>query len=277
MKKTYRFLLAVAVATLAFTLSCSSDDGGGDNSPPNTGGGSSSSVGGSQFNPNINYASFTDSRDNKTYKSVVIGSQTWMADNLNYYVPGSKCYGEDGDVVVGNGLVSLLPSEIQANCVAYGRLYDWATAMNGAASSNAVPSGVQGVCPENWHLPSNAEWDELFHHVDGSTGTSSPYNSSTAGKYLKATSGWDLCGPSGSDSPYLCEDAHGFSAMPGGDYNTAGGYFGNVGGIGRWWSATEYNTNNAYYRYMGYKYEFAEYNNSKKDDLFSVRCVKNAP
>ncbi len=109
----------------------------------------------------------------QTYKTVVIGTQTWMAENLNYN-PGtgnSACYNNQ-------------PS----NCTAYGRLYDWSTAM--------------GVCPAGWHLPSDAEWTTLTNYVSGS---------GEAGTKLKATTGWN--GNSNGT------DEYGFSALPGGSGN----------------------------------------------------------
>ncbi len=101
---------------------------------------------------------FTDARDGKTYKTVKIGSQTWMAENLNCaYSEGtarSYCYGND-----------------PANCEKYDRLYTWSAAMDSAAVFGDGGKGcgygvkctptypVRGACPEGWHLPSNAEWD----------------------------------------------------------------------------------------------------------------------
>ena len=94
--------------------------------------------------------SFTDTRDKKTYKTVKIGEQTWMAKNLNYDAKGSKCYDNK-----------------PANCEKYGRLYDWETALK--------------ACPYGWHLPDNDEWDVLIAIVGGKE---------VAGKKLKAKSGW---------------------------------------------------------------------------------------
>jgi len=98
---------------------------------------------------------FTDPRDGKTYKTVKIGKQTWLAENLNYDADGSKCYNND-----------------PANADKYGRLYNWETAKK--------------ACPDGWHLPSNEEWQELVNFAGGDR---------IAGKKLKATSGWnDYCG-----------------------------------------------------------------------------------
>jgi len=120
-------------------------------------------------------------------------------------------------------------------------------------------------------LPSNAEWDELLRYVDGMSGTSSPYNSTTAGKYLKAMSGWEQSG-NGTDT-------HGFSALPGG-FGFSGG-FSSVGYNGGWWSSSEndeYAYSNrayAYTRNMSYANESVEWNSFAKSNLFSIRCIKD--
>jgi len=175
---------------------------------------------------------FTDSRDSKKYKSVKIGSQTWMAENLNYEVKGffakgiGKCY-ENKD----------------NNCEKYGRLYDWNTAKT--------------ACPKGWHLPSKEEWEKLTETVGGEK---------TEGKHLKAKSGWSKDGNG--------EDTYGFSALPG-SRGKIDGSFAIAGKHGSWWSTSDYNNNQAYYRYMYYEDDGAIWYYDDKSNLFSVRCVQD--
>jgi len=139
MKNAKLALVAVLGLALTFTFSCSGgDDGDEGGNNPNNGGTSSPSGGGSC---NINGG------------IVTIGSQTWMAENLNCNVSGSLCYRES-----------------EANCSKYGRLYDWNTAKK--------------VCPFGWHLPTNDDWNKLVSYVENDNGCSK-----CAGKYLR-TSDW---------------------------------------------------------------------------------------
>ncbi|MDR0517651.1 MAG: ankyrin repeat domain-containing protein [Fibromonadaceae bacterium] len=177
--------------------------------------------------------------DGKTYKTVKIGSQTWMAENLNTEKGNSLCYNND-----------------PANCKKYGRYYDWETAMK--------------ACPSGWHLPNNEEWDALYRSVDGNSGTKSPYKSETAGKYLKSKEGWnDFKNQSGNG-----EDTYGFSAIPGG-LGYSGGSFDDAGYRSDWWSSSEYDGYYAYYRSMVYNYKSAYWDVVDKSLLYSVRCVKD--
>jgi uncharacterized protein (TIGR02145 family) len=188
------------------------------------------------------------------YRTVVIGTQTWMAENLNHAVEGSKCYDDD-----------------PANCVKYGRLYDWSTAMglpsscNTSSCSSQIQPKHQGICPSGWHIPSEADWDILVDYVGGSL---------VAGSKLKATSGWnEWVGLFGSYDGNGT-DEFGFSALPGG-YGDSTGSFRHVGTHGNWWSATEYGAYNAHHRYMYYNYDVVDWLNNAKSHLLSVRCIKD--
>jgi len=185
-----------------------------------------------------------------SYKTVRIGDQTWMAENLNYVVEGSKCYGND-----------------PANCDKYGSLYNWATAMalpssyNDNSCSSQILSPHQGICPAGWHIPSDSEWTILKDYV----------GFSTAGTKLKAMNGWNNKddGSSGNGT-----DEYGFSALPGG-YGYSSGSFGSVGRYGFWWSATEYDASIAYRRYMYYSGSGVDRSYDVKSGLYSVRCLQD--
>jgi uncharacterized protein (TIGR02145 family) len=194
----------------------------------------------------------------KTYKTVAIGTQTWMAENLN--VAHNS----------GNGN-SVCYNNQESYCNTYGRLYNWAAAMNlpSSCNSSACASQVQsqhrGICPEGWHIPSDDEWTTLLNNVGGS---------STAGRKLKATSGWGSCDPSGFS--YVCEDAYGFAALPGG-CGDSDGNFTNAGFHGGWWDSMEGNASIAYYWSMDYYRQNVLRGNVNNDKagLFSVRCVQD--
>jgi len=234
--KTNRFLLAAGIAlAMAFTFSCSGgggDDGGGGNNGNGGGGGGGGYTG--------SYGSVKDAAG-KSYKTVKIGTQTWMAENLNYD-PGtgkSACYDNQA-----------------SNCATYGRLYDWETAME--------------VCPSGWHLPSDAEWTVLTDYVGDNAGTK-----------LKATSGWDdyntyLNGMTSGNGT----NSYGFSALPGGyTYYSSSSYFysTSVGNYGYWWSATEDNSNSGgpYFRNMRNTDSDVGRGSHFGFNIYSVRCVQD--
>ncbi len=207
---------------------------------------------------------FVDPRDNNEYQTVQIANQCWMVENLRYLpsVVGSSTgspihshyyvYGYNGsDVNVAKS---------SENYSIYGVLYNWPAAMNYAISSNSNPSGVQGVCPEGWHLPSDVEWTQLTNNY-GSL-------NAAGGKLKEAgTEHWN-------EPNVGANNESGFTALPGGYRNNAG-EFDFIGQQAYWWTTTEAFSENSWNRYIFYNYANAYRNNVSKEFGFSVRCVRN--
>ena len=206
----------------------------------------------SSKDPELAEGFLTDPRDGQTYKTVTIGTQTWMAENLNYETDNSFCYNDSAEY-----------------CEKYGRLYRWAAAMDGAGtwSTNGKGCGngktcsptypVRGVCPQGWHLPDTTEWNTLFTAVGGS---------SVAGTKLKSTSGWYNNGNG--------TDAFSFSALPAG-YRSYTGLYDLAGYYAYFWSSTARDSRNAYNVYLYYNDDYMALDYSDKRRGFSVRCVKD--
>ena len=203
-------------------------------------------------NPDVDYGTMTDARDGQVYKTVKIGTQTWMAENLNY---------DPGDVSgMGSDAWSGCYDNESANCSKYGRLYTWEVAMNDASCAyfhSCHPSGtVQGVCPSGWHLPSDTEWNTLWAAVGGT---------STAGRKLKSTSGW-YDGGNGTDS-------FGFAVLPAGGRHDRSFYY--EGDYANFWSSTENNSRFADNWYFRYDLDDVRNYWNFKYYAFSVRCLRD--
>lgn len=208
---------------------------------------------------------FIDSRDGNEYNWVQIGDQVWMAENLAYLpsvnmvADGSEDAAGSYYYVYGYDGTNVADAKATGNYTTYGVLYNWTAAMDGEASSTTDPSGIQGVCPTGWHLPSDAEWTELTDYLGG-TG---------AGGKLKET------GTTHWDSPNTgATNETGFTALPGGTRNYDGAFY-NIGLNGLWWSATEIDATKAWYRYVGYDYSDVGRDYVYKKIGFSVRCVRD--
>ena len=193
----------------------------------------------------------TDTRDGQSYETVVIGSQTWMANNLNYETDNSFCYGYDA-----------------SNCAEYGRLYTWAAAMDSAViwSTNGKGCGfasicspnypVRGVCPNGWHLPSREEFETLFTAVGGK---------STMGKLLKSSSGWNDEGNG--------VDAVNFAVLPTG-FKTESGFY-KEGDYTGFWSSTANTSSYAYDIFLRCDDDNVYVAKNPTNYAMSVRCVKD--
>ncbi len=190
--------------------------------------------------------------DGHNYSVVTIGTQTWMAENLNYETENGLCY--DYDTV---------------NCAIYGRLYTWDVIMNGEVSSSEVPSGVQGICPSGWHIPSDAEWKilEIYLGMSQTAANNTGWRGTDEGGKLKeeGTAHWISTNTGATNSS-------GFTALPGG---VRGASFFSLGLSGFWWTATETSSTNAWYRKLSNTASTVERDNHSKSNYVSVRCLKD--
>jgi len=170
-----RLILSVVVIAAVFCIGCGKDKDNGRNFDGQAN---------QQSKTHPSKTTFVDSRDGKTYKKATIGTQTWMAENLNYDVPGvttDVCYGDSAD-----------------NCAKYGRLYDWPAAKK--------------ACPAGWHLPSYDEWMTLVEYAGGW---------SMARTTLKSTTGWNNDG-NGTDDYGFSALPGGFYGYEGSNFDAAG-------------------------------------------------------
>jgi uncharacterized protein (TIGR02145 family) len=165
-------------------------------------------------------------------------------------------------------------------CTTYGRLYDWAAAMQGASSSSSSPSGVQGVCPSGWHFPSDAEWTTLTTWLSTNLyGCASPYTGTDIAKSMASVyTDWTLSTTAcaiGNSTP--ANNVSGFTALPGGRREGGAGTFDDVGIVGFWWTATEYAdaTSNVWIRYLHSAAATVHQTPYLKPYWFSVRCLKD--
>ena len=163
------------------------------------------------------FGELTDARDGRVYKTVKLGSQEWMAENLNYAAEGSLCYEDD-----------------EKNCEKYGRLYNWEIALdtsNRGCGDNFSGCRLrsdfhprEGICPDGWHVPEHAEWDTLFAYADAHG------EGESAGDALQAYYRDDYLEKTYSS------DRFGFNVVPAGVFN--GKEFSGLGTSSEFWTAS---------------------------------------
>ena len=200
------------------------------------------------YNPDLTYG-FVMDIDGNIYKTILIGTQTWMAENLKTtsyndgtvipFVPGESAWTDlstPGYCWYNNDSVS------------YGAIYNWYAA------------GNNNLCPTGWHVPSDAEWTTLSTFLGGE---------SIAGDKLKetGTTHWLTSNNNSSNQT-------GFTALPGG-YRSYSASYGNIKRYGYWWSSTEASSTDAFCRYIFYSFDNLGRNTSSKNSGFSIRCIKN--
>ena len=210
------------------------------------------------------------------YHTVLVGSQCWMRENLRAtkfpdnteiaqgtYTASDPCYYDD--------------SESDIPLAERGYLYNWSAAMHGAASSSAAPSGVQGVCPDGWHLPSEAEWEALKEYVSAQPEYVCGGDTSNIAKAVASESWWYSynggCNP--GDQREFPNNATGFSAVPAGTLGVYG--YDDAGYSAHFWSSTEYSSYTSAAIYYGLDYDTNDFSLAAtvKERRASVRCLRD--
>ena len=162
---------------------------------------------------------FVDGRDGRSYRFVVIGEQTWMAENLNF---GTKIpLAENQGAATSSSARKYCPGDSAALCESLGALYQWHSAMAFAGDCDRYPLGCEakigsphrGICPEGWHVPTREEWMKLQRFAEAKTGT----DADSVGGTLKSRTGWRQIveGPSrGVRVPKAKQKCHGCDGGP---------------------------------------------------------------
>jgi uncharacterized protein (TIGR02145 family) len=208
-------------------------------------------------NPDLTYGTMTDQEGN-VYKTIVIGTQEWMAENLN-----TSIY-RNGDAIPTNldnaawqsttsGAWAYYNNDASYACP-YGKLYNWYTCVD-----------ARQLCPTGWHVPTDAEWIVLTNYLDGESVAGGKMK--TTGTIEAATGLWYSPNADATNSS-------GFSGAPGGNRSDDGGYS-SVGDFGLWWSSSEFDTFGAWGRSFDYYFGYAGRGIQFKRLGFSVRCLRD--
>lgn len=228
---------------------------------------------------------------NNEYNTVQIGQQCWTRENMRcttspstgtiileypaarYSYSGKKAYYVNGNA---------------NNTAEYGLLYNWNAAVDtfnvqfGETSTNTTPSAPyvtftgtrRGICPQGWHVPSDAEWTQLTDYVGSQSAYQCNGSSTNIAKALASTTGWN-------SYPVTCavgntpaaNNATGFTAVPAGYYYSSG--YNGFGVHAIFWSATQRNISSAYSRYLDHNYAYVNVDADTKYVGFSVRCLRD--
>ena len=203
--------------------------------------------------------SVTDARDGKVYKTVKIGKQTWMAENMRCTTsPTGKAWVHNPVFSVDNPVFKSYYITVKNS--QYGNLYNWSAAMDLNINEYAYYVSNErrrGICPKGWHLPSTTEWTQLLEALGGTR---------KAGAVMK-------CHSSQWINPVIADQVSGFAALPAGVYTEDG--LNHTGNYAHFWSSTTYDRQNAWccgiFSYNSDSYNILDYKCYGR----SVRCLKD--
>ena len=214
--------------------------------------------------------------DGNVYNTVQIGSQCWMKENLR-----TTRYADSTGIPTGTSDSYTLPyryfpNNDESTVPDYGFLYNWSAVMHGGTSSDAEPSGVQGICPTGWHVPSRSEWTALTDYVSSMDVYVCGSNTAWIAKSLASATGWNngalvQCVISDDVSS---NNATGFSGLPAGTVSASPGVV-SFGVYGRFWSSTQTDDDNAGVFSLFSQGNYVELFGVPKNQAYSVRCVRD--
>ena len=215
--------------------------------------------------------------DGHIYRTVKIGNQIWTAENLKstFYSDGSPVFNGKDVGSIGWDTTSryyFSYDNDDFNISHYGRLYTWPAAMNSSRTSNEVPSGVQGICPSGWHLPSDREWMELemFLGMSKEEVQKNEMRGVNEGGKLKVKGNNFWRAPNSEAT-----NEYGFSAYPGGDRFWIGNYH-HKEEQASFWTSTEFNYITSWRRILKSEHGGISRNFFHRKSVgLSVRCVKD--
>lgn len=218
--------------------------------------------------------------DGYTYKAIVLGNQVWMAENLKttHYANGIEInFIEDNTVwdnLENKEIAMSYYDNSQTNANTYGALYTWAAAMGGAESSSTKPSNVQGVCPDGWHLPSDAEWAELEMYLGMSKSEAYETGRRGTNQGSKLAGNEELWVDDILDSNAEFGSS-GFMALPAG-YRHSGGSFAGLNTFTTFWSSSRAEDDLRTYTHTLYHDDSSIMRNQGyNSNGSSVRCIRD--
>jgi len=205
-----------------------------------------------------------DPRDGQTYNTVQIGTQCWMAENLNV---GTRIDGVNNQTD-NSTIEKYCYDDDVANCDTYGGLYQWDEMMQYVATE-----GVQGICPNDWHLPTDDEWKTMEMEL-GMTQVQADaegWRGTDEGGKMKETGTTHWWSPNTGAT-----NSSGFTALSGSHRSNSNGSFYYLGRYGYWWSSSETSGTFAWYLYLYYDdAQVGRDSNGYSNYGFSVHCLKN--
>jgi len=202
----------------------------------------------------------------QSYNTVLIGDQCWMAENLNV---GTMVNGSNGQSN-NDTIEKYCYDDNTANCDTYGGLYLWDELMQ-----YITTEGTQGICPPNWHIPTDDEWKILEGTVDTYYGVGNPEWDGIEGRGTDAGGNLRETGTSHWNSPNTgATNSYGFTALPGGHSNSDGVFF-ELNISAAWWLSSEYSSTETWGRLVMNESAQVFRIEMGKQRGFSVRCIKD--